>query len=199
VRDRAVPGHVVAGPELDLVLALAHPPAPAKDEVVLLARVCVGSGREAGPEADLEHREAARQAAVDPLDVAAVENIRLRALARAHYPRRHDLVDEQPGRRDVQRFGDRAEGVERRRGLLVLDLRQVAEVQAAPLRETGEGQAALEPPAPDLAPDGDPAPTTAGSGARLGRGGVSRLHVVSLQTSLDTGKAYVYCTTDNQQ
>jgi hypothetical protein len=132
------------------VLALGHPEVPAQDEVVLLAGVRVQSDTPAGAgRGDLEDRDVARRPTIDMRHPAQL-GLADRALVGPDHERRREVVDEEPGGRHLQRVGDRHEAAERGRGLVVLDLRQVAHVQAAALGDVGERQLALRPPALDL-------------------------------------------------
>src|SRR6476646_7698804 len=103
-----------------------------------------------------------------------------RPLIGPDHQRWRKVVDQEPGRRDLQRVGDRHEAAERRRGLVVLDLREIADVQTAPLRDVGERELALGAPPLDLHAHGGPAPW-------LGRGHLA-LHKIILTTAYP--KAY---------
>ena len=67
-----VPADVVAGPDLDHVVALGHPEMAAQDDVMLVAGVGMGAGPTARGRDRLDDADVARQAAVDPLDPTEV-------------------------------------------------------------------------------------------------------------------------------
>ena len=102
---------------------------------------------------DLEHGKVARGAAVDPLDPAALRVDLDRAFGCTHDDGGPGVAEQEPRDRDVKRVADRRQGFERWRGLVVLDLGEVADVQAAPLGDLREGQSALPAPPPDLRSD----------------------------------------------
>ena len=62
--------------------------------------------------------------------------------SRADDRRGRDVAHEEPGRRDVEYVGDLAQHGQRGRRLVVLDLRQVADVEATPRCDLGQGQPA---------------------------------------------------------
>ena len=87
------------------MVALRHPEPAAQHDVVLVAGVGVDPGVAALRQDDLDDRDVARAAPVDPLDPHLV-GLADRALCGADDDRRRRLVDEEPGDRHVERVAD---------------------------------------------------------------------------------------------
>jgi len=149
VGDRAVPADVVARTGLDHVIALGHPEPAAQDEVVLVPRVGVGSRARTGPRDRLDDRDTTSKPAVDPLHPSKVLDLD-RALGASDHGRGRRVLEEEPRDRHLEGISQAGQAGQRRLGLVVLDLRQVADVQPCPLGDAREGQASLGPPSTDL-------------------------------------------------
>src|SRR3954468_485593 len=152
VGDTRVPREVVTGPELGGVVSLRHPPPTTQDHVVLVAGVGVDAGAATGRDDGLDDAEVPRGSRIDLGELRHLVRDP-RALGRTDDAWRGGRVEEQPRNRDVEGASDADERVERRNRLLVLDLRQVADVETAPLRDAGERQLPRPSPATDLAAD----------------------------------------------
>ena len=121
-----------------------------------------------------------------------------RAFRGPHQARADALIEQEPGDRHVERVGQGGKGLERRRRLVVLDLAEIADVQARCAPRPGQGQAALEPAAPDLGPDGAVAVgRTASVMQRLCRhktgidkNNIARQDMAHHQTPLGTGQSH---------
>ena len=153
VRDAGVPGQVVAGTELDGVLALRHAPATAEHHVMLVAGMRVDACPVPRRHDRLDDAKVPRRAAVDLRGFRQVAGRSAGSVRGAHDARGRAGVHQEPRHGHVERSRDLAERVEGRHRLLVLDLREVADVEAAPLRDPGESHCALATPAVDLPAD----------------------------------------------
>ena len=124
---------------------------------MLIAAVGIEAGPLARVHDRLQQRHVARRAAVHFHERAAADARRGRPLLEANDAGRSRRVEQEPCRRDVQRGRDREQGVQRWSCLLVLDLREVADVQAGPLADLGKREIPRSTPAPDLGSNRRPA------------------------------------------
>src|SRR6266566_1342551 len=97
----AVPPKVVARPELRDMLPLGHPEAACSDVVVLVPGVAMDAGPMSRFHGDLDDRDVARAARVDPARATAT-SLAPAAVRQARHLRRAGLVDEEPGDRDIE-------------------------------------------------------------------------------------------------
>src|SRR3990172_1773958 len=156
VRDRRIPGHVVAGPRLDHMVTLGHPPTAGDDDVVLVAGVGVDTGRSPRRDRSLEDPNVARSSAIDLFHRRAVRTGSPRAIRRANDTWCRRGIEEQPRNRDFEGSRNRGQSIERGHGLAVLDLGQISDVEAASVADLGQRQASGLTPATHLAPDVGP-------------------------------------------
>ncbi len=91
-----------------------------------------------------------REAAIDLFQAEAIGGGLHPPLMPAHDARRRRGVDQQPGDGDLEDIGDRRQGLQRWRGLVVLDLREIADVEVGQLADLCQRQSAVGAQPPDL-------------------------------------------------
>src|SRR5687767_803691 len=128
---------------------------------MLVTRMSVEAGAMPDRHVALEDGDIPGDPAVHLRQPASVARHRATGSIRgAHDAWRGACVQEEPGDRHVECSGQGGEGLERRRGLVVLDLAEVADVQARQLRHPCERETPLGAPPTNAA--SDERPLTAG-------------------------------------
>ena len=157
---------------------------------MLVSRVGVHGDAAARASDRLDDGDVTRPAPVHVLDPAQL-GLDGGTVARPHDGRRGDVAHQKPGSRDVERVGDRRQYRQRWGCLVVLDLRQVADVDAAQGRDLCQRPPPDDAPTPDLRSDREP-----GLGVRR----AARCHIHGVcphQTAIDISIALGYRCTSN--
>ena len=159
VRDRAVPADVVAGTDLDDVVALGHPPSAAQDEVMFVAAVRVEAcapARLARPPRRSRchgcHRRPPARCGRGSSRVWTGRSPARTTRGGGTSPMKNQATG------TSRASPSRREAAQGRRRLVVLDLRQVAEVESASARRQPRGSGRVR-----LASDGPGLPRPAGA------------------------------------